>query len=142
MRTEFAERLHQARKAAKFTQLKLARAVGMSQGTLGALELTGQGSSYTPAIARELGVSVEWLAYGNGEMRADASDPAIKAVLSPTQYSDMASSLARLFDSLPDDHVLRARVCVDASRPLLEMLGQTQQAKGISGSAKKLTSNH
>lgn len=137
MKTEFGERLHQARKAAKFTQQKLARAVGMSQGTLGALELTGQGSSYTPAIARELGVSVEWLAYGNGEMRADASLPVAKAVLSSMQYSEMAASLAQLFDSLPDDNVLRARLYVDASKPLLEVLGQTPEAENISGPAKK-----
>ncbi len=82
MRSEFGNRLYQARKQAGLTQSQLAKAVGMSQGTYAELEKTGQGSSYTPAIAGVCNVSVEWLAYGQGSINntnrnvGDAKSPA------------------------------------------------------------------
>lgn len=74
MRSEFGQRLFEARKHAKLTQTQLALAVGMSQGTYGELERIGQGSSYTPAIAEKCGVDVNWLAYGNGQMVKNAGN--------------------------------------------------------------------
>ena len=118
MRTEFGQRLFTARKSAKLTQLKLSKAVGMSQGTYGELELTGQGSSYTPAIARELGVSVEWLAYGHGEMEMDVKNPPKQSANDGDELTTLGRSLAELFDTLPkDDPDLRAKAfsrCADA----------------------------
>ena len=120
MRTEFGQRLFTARKAAKLTQLKLSKAVGMSQGTYGEVELTGQGSSYTPAIARELGVSVEWLAYGQGEMM-DVNNPPEKAANDGgAEFSPFARSLAQLYDSLPKDDLAELmRVLNEACKPIL-----------------------
>lgn len=40
----------------------------MSQANYAELERRGQGSAYTPKIARRCGVSVDWLAYASGEM--------------------------------------------------------------------------
>lgn len=73
-RTPFGERLYTARKKAKLTQVKLAKAAGMSQGTLAELEWEGQGSSYTPMLASACGVSAEWLA-GAAEASADPDWP-------------------------------------------------------------------
>ena len=68
MKSEFGQRLFDARKHAKLTQVELCQLVGMSQGTFGFLERQGQTSGYTPAIAKVCGVSVQWLAYGEGQM--------------------------------------------------------------------------
>lgn len=68
MRTEFGQRLFDARTHAELTQTQLCKIVGMSQGTYGELERAGSSSSYTPAIATACGVDVSWLAYGRGEM--------------------------------------------------------------------------
>jgi transcriptional regulator with XRE-family HTH domain len=67
-RTEFGQRLVDARKHAKLTQEQVASAAGMSQGTLGELEKDGHGSTYTVKIAMICGVRPEWLAEGEGEM--------------------------------------------------------------------------
>jgi transcriptional regulator with XRE-family HTH domain len=72
MRTEFGQRLYDARKRAKKTQVQLCKAVGMSQGNYTDLETSGQSSGFTPKIAAFLGVSVQWLAYGEGEMTAES----------------------------------------------------------------------
>lgn len=76
MRSDFGNRLLQARKHAKLTQVELAKRVGMSQGTYAELEKNGNGSSYTPAIAEVCGVSTNWLAYNKGEMVAGNVAPA------------------------------------------------------------------
>ncbi len=68
MRTEFGQRLFEARTHAGLTQTQLCKIVGMSQGTYGELERSGSSSSYTPAIATACQVDVSWLAYGTGEM--------------------------------------------------------------------------
>lgn len=95
----------------------------MSQGTYGELELSGQGSSFTPAIARELGVSVDWLAYGKGEMKMDEKNPPARAANDEEEFSLFARSLARLYDSLPkDDHTALVKAYHAASAPLLLLL--------------------
>lgn len=68
MRSEFGQRLLQARKHAQMTQVQAAKAVGMSQGTYAELEKTGNGSSFTVSLAKAYGVNPEWLATGSGEM--------------------------------------------------------------------------
>lgn len=67
-RSEFGERLFQARMRAKLTQPELAADVGMAQGTLGEAESKGRSSGYTVRIARRCGVSALWLESGDGSM--------------------------------------------------------------------------
>jgi phage repressor protein C with HTH and peptisase S24 domain len=68
MRSEFGQRLLEARQHAKLTQGQFCKAVGISQSTLAGLEKTGQGSSHVALMAKVAGVRVDWLANGQGEM--------------------------------------------------------------------------
>ncbi len=72
-----AERLHYARKTYKnWSQATLATAAGLSQSTIGNIEAgirDARGS--LPVIAKALGISHDWLAFGEGEMLANASTP-------------------------------------------------------------------
>lgn len=74
MRSEFGERLYEARKSAGLTQAALAKSVGMSQPTYSDLEKNGQGSSYTSAIANKCGVVSLWLETGDGPKFAAAAN--------------------------------------------------------------------
>lgn len=64
-----AQRLKLAREHAKLTQAALADKAGISQGQVGNIEsgLRNTGASVV-ALARALGVSVDWLSDGIGEM--------------------------------------------------------------------------
>lgn len=68
MATEFGKRVKAARKHRKLAQHQLARAVGVSQGTVSEMETEFHSSSYTAQIAEVCGVSAHWLATGEGEM--------------------------------------------------------------------------
>lgn len=111
MRSEFGQRLYDARKLAKLTQVQLSEAVGMSQAAISELEKIGQGSALTPAIAEKCGVSVNWLAYGTGDMLAkEQAKPA-------STLSQNAMALALMYDNLPNDAALRTkrmRAAIDA----------------------------
>lgn len=72
VRTEFGQRLFDARTKAGLTQTQLAGKVHMAQSTLAELERTGQGSSKTLQIAAACGVSPEWLATGSDKKIAAA----------------------------------------------------------------------
>lgn len=67
--SEFKDRLKQARKNAKMTQVELAKAVNTTQGSISDLE-SGRNKSTTNLIeiAEALGVNPTWLATGQGEM--------------------------------------------------------------------------
>jgi DNA-binding XRE family transcriptional regulator len=67
-RTEFGQRVVDARTHAKMTQQTLASAVGMSQGTLAETERIAMASTFTAQIAWCTGVNAYWLATGNGSM--------------------------------------------------------------------------
>jgi DNA-binding XRE family transcriptional regulator len=67
-RSPFGERLFQARTHAKLTQAQLAQRAGMSQGTIGQAEWTGDASMATARLAEVCGVRAVWLAEGEGEM--------------------------------------------------------------------------
>lgn len=67
-RTPFGERLHKARTHARLTQSELAKAAGVSQGTLGELEWRYDGSAAVVRLAKACGVRAEWLAEGHGDM--------------------------------------------------------------------------
>lgn len=75
MRSEYGNRLHQARKRAHMTQAALCKAVGISQSTLSELEHDAQGSSHTATLARALNVRAEWLATGELPMQISNVEP-------------------------------------------------------------------
>jgi DNA-binding XRE family transcriptional regulator len=66
----YGERLEMAISNAGYNQSKLAKAVGISQTSIQHLCKKGIRSGYTPQIADILGVDAEWLATGEGEMKA------------------------------------------------------------------------
>lgn len=65
-RTEYGQRLYEARKGAKLSQERLAELVGMGQSSLAEAESTQLGSSFTAQLAAATGVRAEWLASGVG----------------------------------------------------------------------------
>lgn len=67
-RTEFGQRVLAARTHAQMTQHTLAKAAGMSQGTLGETEKQALSSTFTAQIAKATGVNAYWLATGKGQM--------------------------------------------------------------------------
>lgn len=69
MSSEHAARLKKARARKDITQTQLARAAGISQGTIGNIEsgIRGFGASVVK-LATVLDVSPQWLATGDGEM--------------------------------------------------------------------------
>ena len=87
-RSEYGQRLLHARLQAKLTQPQLAKAAGMSQGTLAELESKGNSSKFTAQLATACRVRAEWLATGEGPM-TDA------AVLAP-DVADVASAINAL----------------------------------------------
>lgn len=111
MRSEFGQRLYAARKASKKTQAQVCAAVGLQQGSYAELEKVGKGSSKTPKIAAFLGVSLNWLAYGEGEMLEDAP----LAVETPSKYE--GERFARWLYKIKDRD-LRERAC-DAAMQIL-----------------------
>lgn len=116
MRSEFGQRLFDARKLAGLTQMQLAQAVGTSQANLGELEKKGIGSALTPAIAKRCGVAVEWLAYGQGDMlprETERNNP----------LSEAALSIASLFDLIPArDKIRRSQAQAAAINAILAVL--------------------
>lgn len=90
-RTEFGQRLYDARTAAGLSQTELAKRIGLTQGTIGELEVVGSGSSKTTELALTCGVRIEWLASGTGPMR-DTTPKISKEVL----------ALAVSIDALPE----------------------------------------
>lgn len=66
--------MKQARKAAKMTQIELARRSGLNQSTISDLEVgKSQGTTYIATLAAALGVSALWLETGKGTMSPDVS---------------------------------------------------------------------
>ena len=81
MHDTVGKRLKKARKYAGMTQVELADAVDTKQGAISDLE-SGRNNSSTKLVqmALVLGVSVEWLSTGGGEMVAATND---KSILTP-----------------------------------------------------------
>ena len=143
MRSEFGQRLLDARKFAKLTQVQLADAVGMAQANLSELERSGQGSTYTPAIAVRCGVDVNWLAYGKGEMKpiVDAIQIAQHDALSLRRQhiiEDVAQSISRY--TTPEDlRRLSAKMgaLLDADWEALTYPKQTQEVDEVPTPAQR-----
>ena len=103
-RSAFGQRLAEARKHARMTQINAAKAVKMSQGTLAELENDGIGSSYTAQLADIYKVDANWLATGKGRMldstvQSVPENPAnVELVVGiPETYVD-AADFAKLVD--------------------------------------------
>jgi phage repressor protein C with HTH and peptisase S24 domain len=68
-------RMKQARKAAKMTQIELAKRSGLNQSTISDLEVgKSQGTTYIATLAAALGVSALWLETGKGQMALSAEE--------------------------------------------------------------------
>lgn len=68
-------RVKQARKAAKMTQIELAAKSGLKQSTISDLEVgKSQGTTNIASLAAALGVSALWLETGKGGMHAGAQE--------------------------------------------------------------------
>lgn len=73
-------RIRQIRKDRKLSQEALALRAGISQGTIGQLENNpAQSSKHLPAIARALGVSVDWLETGTGPIERQKKSAIVPA---------------------------------------------------------------
>ena len=141
MQSDFGKRLLKARKMVGLSQGKVAKAVGMTQPSYSHLESDGQSSAYTPAIARICRVSVDWLAYGSGEMMlglpasTDALHLSIPASEEPTPG---AVELACLYDLIPvSDRIARARAYNAASQAILDVLQDVAQKPASAPGQKK-----
>lgn len=131
MRSEFGQRLFAARKRANLTQTALAAAVGATQSNYGELENKGQMSRLTPAIASVCGVSVQWLAYGRGEMLD--GDPVVevaetKTLIERRQYSPEVDFLAKKMDLIPDIGTLRMELFEGVSALVRAAMKQAAEA--------------
>lgn len=130
MKSDFGQRLFDARKHAALTQMELAKAVGVTQSNLSELEKKGAGSALTPALAKRCGVSTQWLAYGSGDMLAEDAPE-------PTQVSSLSSAaleLAMLFDMIPlRDRIKRAQAYGAASAAILDRLEAPSSAQTTLG---------
>ena len=69
-------RVKQARKAAKMTQIELARRTGLNQSTISDLEVgKSQGTTFVASLASAMGVNPLWLETGKGSMSIDLASP-------------------------------------------------------------------
>lgn len=88
-RTAFGARMHEARTRAQKTQVQAAKALGVGQSTIVDAERVALGVPWVVAAARLYGVSVEWLALGEGS----PDDPYVGSSAStawPFQFVDAA----------------------------------------------------
>jgi transcriptional regulator with XRE-family HTH domain len=104
VRTDFGQRLFDARKGARLTQSALAKLVGMGQSTLTEAETIAHGSSYTAQLAQATGVRAEWLAAGTGAMYPPKPAKAVTAepTTRPGVLSEAEHLLLQNFRDLPD----------------------------------------
>lgn len=152
--SKIAERLKKARAWKGWSQAQLAVAAEVSTGTIGNIESGARKSKGSiPQIAKALGINYEWLANGEGPMLpivanlsanitsfggisatgtlTDASkqpiahvepeNTAIETIASGPLHS---KALAALFETLPQDQRLRAKVFSDVCTLIL---GATRQ---------------
>ncbi len=119
---KYGERLKLARGA--MTQAKLSELANVKQSLISQLENspTATGSQYTGRLARALGVSPEWLADEEGEMkptRYSTSDPAlieILQVMMPRPDYDKVAVLKAMVATLEQvDHAVQAAAQAQAS---------------------------
>lgn len=101
-RTPFGLRMLEARRHAKMTQEQVCARMSMSQSGLAEAERKHHGSGRTVEFAALYGVSVRWLATGEGEMLAAEAMPTLAAKDDAAQAQNHALQLANLFDQVPE----------------------------------------
>lgn len=75
MRSDFGQRLFEAREAKGMTQMQACVALQIRQSTLSEAEAHGEGSAYVVHIAKLYGCDPYWLAMGEG-----SPYPAVKQI--------------------------------------------------------------
>lgn len=118
-RTEFAQRMRQARTHAAISQKDAATAIGISQPTLSKLESSAIGSSFTPAAAVVYGASATWLQAGTGGMLDGV-----------TPLSERAAYVAGLLDGITDPAAFDRACILCETFAALAQAGQLQSAIG------------
>lgn len=117
MKETQAQRIKRMRKALGWNQQELARQADCSQGSVGNLEGTkarGYSLETITKIANALGTTVDYL-----ELKDGSTFHPIKEVQT---HSFMGEQLARTFDDLPDDRILRNKAYIAASQVLISFL--------------------
>ena len=117
-----AERLKYAREKHKdWSQGQLAVNAGLTPAAISNIERgirLSKGS--LPQLAEALGISHKWLAYGEGEMQMDNSNPPKESANDGDGLTPLARSLGELFDTLPrGDLDLRAKAFSRAADAIL-----------------------
>lgn len=99
---EFKDRLREARKNAKMTQVELAKAVNTTQGSISDLE-SGRNKSTTmlAQIANTLKVSPTWLATGQGQMTNRPSLDELKLKAEAIKAKDTQSDVLSMARPVP-----------------------------------------
>lgn len=102
MMKEFKDRLREARKNAKMTQVELAKAVNTTQGSISDLE-SGRNKSTTmlAQIANTLKVSPTWLATGQGQMTTRPSLDELKLKAEAIKVKDTQSDVLSMARPVP-----------------------------------------
>lgn len=125
--TSYSERLAAAMDHAGVKAAALARALGLSyQGVKKVMD--GRSNSFSAAnnaaAAVFLGVNSDWLAAGKGSMLEPAQPNKVSTPgnQDASGLSAVAIELARLFDLLPNDRIIRARANNAASEAILRIL--------------------
>lgn len=101
------ERLFQVRTSLGKTQIEIAKAIGITQGTLSSIELgnTALTDRNVKQICKEFGVSEEWLRSGEGEMLNQKDLSFLELVLEKSDsLSDIEIKAITEFIKLPDGH--------------------------------------
>lgn len=132
MATEYGKRLIRAMEYAGINQKELVKRTGLKQSTVSSAINRSKGSSDTPAYASACGVAALWLSIGDGEMHLHPRQTAIEtktyqpsALVSTTSettespISAYAKAIGLMFDSLPDDAHIRARVMGEITSAIL-----------------------
>jgi transcriptional regulator with XRE-family HTH domain len=106
-RTDFGQRLYDARTKAGLTHVQLAKLVHMAQSTLAELEKIGQGSSKTPQLASACGVSPEWLA--TGDERPMAGPWPLVGIVTPAEWALLPTDVKEDVLSAAEHYIARYR---------------------------------
>jgi transcriptional regulator with XRE-family HTH domain len=114
------KRIKQRREELGLDQVALANKVGMSQPNLAHLE-SGRNhrTKYLPEIARELGVTAEWLSTGGGELRIAVNNPL------PEVTTSEAVRLLNLYEACDEE----SRTLMMRSAETLAELSQSRRRR-------------
>lgn len=134
------ERIKQTRKEAGLTLDKFGERIGVKKASLSQIENGRNGASDQTVmmIAREFGVSEEWLRTGEGPMRTVTVDGVVAEVAEKLHLSEWATSALERFMRLPvDDQRELLRILEDLFRPDADPIEEAARAAGEAAAASK-----